>query len=647
MDKNYTFCSKSAKNYITKNKLNFIFSLLLTLGILMLSGCPGIQESVSLSNDKAIEIISPDNVVVYKGETTTLKVTLNIKTIDKLLDSVIYELDNKDIVNITKKAEGTFEITGLNTGTTNLKLSLQGKNKVVKIEVKDKTPSSSTSNQSRFKPVLISNTGIPPVETPTPTVSPVITPTPNPSAAIDNIEIIAIPANLSLCQNQDGELRVRLTNKNGKAVNKEIKYELSNAGILKIEKTDITSGTTTFKIRAKDTGTVTLKLIVANTVKEVKIDVSGCGGSTPQVILPPDAPAGLTAPGGDIAYNAFKLTWNAVDGATGYKIYTGDDPVSVNAASNSADVKNLTAATIYNMKVSAVNSAGESLKTSLSVTTLPPVFDLAWGSSGSGDGQFLCDYWLAADTAGNIYVDDACNFRIEKFNSSGGFIRKWGSNGNGNGQFWSIMGMALDTAGNVYVEDRSRHRINKFDSDGVYQSQFNIAGSNDAGLTIDTANNFYVINSSDNRINEYNSNGNFLRQWGTDGSGDGQLSGPNQLAIDTAGNIYVVDCGNSRVQKFNSSRNYISQWGTNGSGDGQFDGPQGIAIDSSGNVYVADANNHRVQKFDPNGNYISQWGTNGSGDGQFNNPQGIAIDTAGNIYVSDLGNSRIQKFKTN
>ena len=60
---------------------------------------------------------------------------------------------------------------------------------------------------------------------------------------------------------------------------------------------------------------------------------------------------------------------------------------------------------------------------------------------------------VAVDSSGNVYVADNSNHRIQKFNSSGGFITKWGSYGSGDGQFNYPYGVAVGSSGNVYVAD--------------------------------------------------------------------------------------------------------------------------------------------------------------------------------------------------
>jgi DNA-binding beta-propeller fold protein YncE len=61
-----------------------------------------------------------------------------------------------------------------------------------------------------------------------------------------------------------------------------------------------------------------------------------------------------------------------------------------------------------------------------------------------------------------VYVADSDNNRIQKFSSDGTFITAWGSEGTGNGQFSSPYGIAIDSAGNVYVSEEGNDRIQVF-----------------------------------------------------------------------------------------------------------------------------------------------------------------------------------------
>jgi len=235
----------------------------------------------------------------------------------------------------------------------------------------------------------------------------------------------------------------------------------------------------------------------------------------------------------------------------------------------------------------------------------PPTFVLKFGNSDVIlDGNFKRPEGIAVDSAGNVYVADTQNDRIQKFDSNGNFLLKWGAYGlGGNGNFRIPAGIDVDSSGNVYVAD--------FD-----------------------------------KIQKFDSNGNFIIQWGEYGQADGQFAGVQDVAVDIWGNVYTVEEYNDCVQKFDSAGNFLTKWGDLGSEDGQFDAPHGVAVDESGiYVYIADSWNNRIQKFDNDGNHWAKWGgVEGDENGQFDHPTGVTIDSSGNIYVADNGNARIQKF---
>ena len=103
----------------------------------------------------------------------------------------------------------------------------------------------------------------------------------------------------------------------------------------------------------------------------------------------------------------------------------------------------------------------------LTIDAQPFTFQGKWGTPGSGDGQFSFPAGVATDAAGNVFIADNSNNRIQKFNNSGAFLGKWGTPGSGDGQFYYPAGVATDAAGNVFIADRYNHRIQKF-SDGSF-----------------------------------------------------------------------------------------------------------------------------------------------------------------------------------
>ena len=48
-----------------------------------------------------------------------------------------------------------------------------------------------------------------------------------------------------------------------------------------------------------------------------------------------------------------------------------------------------------------------------------------WGSAGSGDGQFNFPNSKAIDNNGHVYVTEANNHQVQKFDGDGHFLNRW------------------------------------------------------------------------------------------------------------------------------------------------------------------------------------------------------------------------------
>jgi len=84
------------------------------------------------------------------------------------------------------------------------------------------------------------------------------------------------------------------------------------------------------------------------------------------------------------------------------------------------------------------------------------------GSAGTGDGQFEYPVSMAFDPAGNLYVIDGDNCRVQKFDSGGSFVCNWGSPGTDLGQLSHPTGIALGPDGQIYVAEWGNDRIQLF-----------------------------------------------------------------------------------------------------------------------------------------------------------------------------------------
>ena len=283
----------------------------------------------------------------------------------------------------------------------------------------------------------------------------------------------------------------------------------------------------------------------------------------------------------------------------------------------------------------------------------PPTYVSAFGSSGSGNGAFSHPAGMAIDTAGNIWVVDENNHRVEKFSAGGEYLTSFGSSGTGPGQFGRPTDVAIDSSGSLWVTDAGNSRVEKFSPTGEFLSQFGSYGTgngqfhNAETLAIDPSGKIWVGDTYNGRLQQFNAAGEFIQVVGSKGSGQGQMIEPTGIDVGPGGNVWVADWGNQRVSVFSGTGEFVRQFGSAGSGDGQFARPDVIDVDTKGNVWVGDQNNDRVQQFDQEGHYVAQFGTAGSGEGQFNFgwPMGLASDSKGNLWVADTSNNRIQRWK--
>ncbi|HZA23301.1 MAG TPA: 6-bladed beta-propeller, partial [Dehalococcoidia bacterium] len=76
---------------------------------------------------------------------------------------------------------------------------------------------------------------------------------------------------------------------------------------------------------------------------------------------------------------------------------------------------------------------------------------------------------IAIDRQGDVYITDWRNDRVQKFTSDGRFIMAFGRSGTGEGEFNRPNGITVDADGDIYVCDWMNDRVQVFDSQGNYK----------------------------------------------------------------------------------------------------------------------------------------------------------------------------------
>jgi DNA-binding beta-propeller fold protein YncE len=274
-----------------------------------------------------------------------------------------------------------------------------------------------------------------------------------------------------------------------------------------------------------------------------------------------------------------------------------------------------------------------------------------WGKRGGGPGEFNEPIGITVGPAGNIYVADVRNSRVQKFSPGGNFILQWGKKGSGEGQFEKPVGVAVDAEGKVYVSDYDLDRIQVFSPNGAFLAQWEVTGKGEvtvaAGIGIDrNTGAIYLAEFYGKRVEKFTPDGKFIAQVGRPGRVmGGALHYPTDVHLDQKGGVYVADAYNNRIQKFDKNGVFRAKWGgpfglgIPGGWRGWFRVPSGVAVDGGGRIYVADSANQRVVVMSAEGRFLAQWKT--GQESVLFSPTRVAVGKDGTIYAVDTARDRI------
>jgi len=295
-------------------------------------------------------------------------------------------------------------------------------------------------------------------------------------------------------------------------------------------------------------------------------------------------------------------------------------------------------------------------------------YQMAWGSPGSNDDQFIEPVALDIDAAGDVFVVDRnqTNSRVQRFDADGVHKRTWSAYGWGQGFLRYPEGIAVGPDGYVYVSDTATGEIERFTGEGVSVDSWGVKIAGDyfngqpamlqprgiVAYEVEGSTRILVVETANERLREYSPAGTTLSIRGSWGAGEGRMQGAAGIALDAEGNVIVAESENHRVQKFGSDGTWTAMTPTlippfARVDNGWFNMAMACAVDATGNVYVAEKGNNRIQKLSPGLGYLTKWGAAGSGAGFFSGPCGVAVESlqgVTRVYVADTQNNRIQVF---
>ena len=212
----------------------------------------------------------------------------------------------------------------------------------------------------------------------------------------------------------------------------------------------------------------------------------------------------------------------------------------------------------------------------------------------------------ATNAAGNIYVAAYQQDRIIEYPpvkgntcpTDGQKLRTWGTHGSSNTQFLRPYGVDLDPAGNVYVADSDNERVQEFTGAGVYKATFGANATAGGDLTqlrrVAVMNGqVYAADLWGYHIDRFSAATKAAAQiFGGVPAAKGFFDEPSGVTFDSAGHLYVADSVNQRIQQFTQGANggdYTSSgmWGARGWGASDLSGfnwPRDITYMASSNM---------------------------------------------------------------
>jgi DNA-directed RNA polymerase subunit RPC12/RpoP len=277
---------------------------------------------------------------------------------------------------------------------------------------------------------------------------------------------------------------------------------------------------------------------------------------------------------------------------------------------------------------------------------------LSFGGEGTAPGLFQNARHIAADSDGNMYVDDAKTMRIQRFDPTGKYVSSWNVDSNlCSNKSATLDTLAADRTGSVYVHFCGS--ILKYDgSTGKLLAQFN--GDKNAPRDFYMNEALYpdggllVLADGAPNANEVllhlDANGKVLARIPnpvSDQSPKGQTgAGLLEPAMDGLGNIFLLNRDDDAIYVFTPDGKYVNKFGSVGKGTGEFDTwALNLAVDNQSRVYATDFSGIKV--FDSHGAYIQSMS-----DRAFAGISEMRISDKNEIYLV-AGKSMIYKLVLN
>ncbi|HUK13454.1 MAG TPA: DUF2298 domain-containing protein [Thermoanaerobaculaceae bacterium] len=210
---------------------------------------------------------------------------------------------------------------------------------------------------------------------------------------------------------------------------------------------------------------------------------------------------------------------------------------------------------------------------------------------------------IAAGAAGNLYVCDFGNDRVQEFGPDLKPVRAWGRLGSGQGEFRDPCGIAVGPDRSVYVADTWNSRVQVFGPDGRFLRSFAANFFAPRGIAVDALGKVFVADTGNNRVVRFSAGGDKELEWGGLGDAPGRLREPVGVAVDAAGLVYVCDNSNGRLQVFTRDGAFVRGFEVPGWRRAVFSEPF-VAVGEGGSIWLTVPLEHEVREYAADGRLL-------------------------------------------
>ena len=249
---------------------------------------------------------------------------------------------------------------------------------------------------------------------------------------------------------------------------------------------------------------------------------------------------------------------------------------------------------------------------------------------------------VAVDSKDRVFVYSRSEKPLNVYDTDGNHLATWGE---------GVLtpnyahGIFIDGYDNVYVTDATDHAVYKFNSDGELMMTLGTpgqAGENQGDpfnrptdIAVASTGDIIVSDGYGNKhVHRYTATGEHVCTWGGEGDGPGQFTISHTVRLDSEDRIWNCDRENCRIQIFDLDGKFLDEWT-------ELLRPNNIYLDEDdGVIYIAELG-RRISIFDiKTRELIASWGGGGDASetpGEFlGGPHGIWLDSKGDIYAGEV-----------